>query len=939
MQIITNQETKKMNIGTTEMNHDMNTGTKHNNNISNHSNINNNNQNYSQMDSSDGLSVSYDGTRSRNVSALPTVDEIKRAKNKIFIGGLPWNTREQHLYHYFKQYGEILHVDCKIDRETERCRGFGFVTFENPGSVLDVLRQKTLHRINDKTIDPKLAESPKVSAKIFIGGLRAETDENILRNYFKRFGRIRSIERPFDKNLNRSKGFAFVTYEEDIPEISSIFQEKYHEIDGKRCEVKEARNGVSTGYRDGPSSHGNSNYQMPHFSGIHHNDLATIPEPTPGHIGGIPGMNVLNSGQALPVAQPVNQILPQNLNMSLNPPNTMLNHGLPMTIADALNVQHLTLQENTIPINANCNNNFLANQSLADNSAEVVSTQPSSLGQGTATHETEQVVEKLVDDNENNTEKQVPDERIPEVSESNFEKNTSNNLQNSSSYQNSSENRSNGNSIASTSEPGTTNGMTSSGIHTSSTSHQTSITEAAEMKATNNLNLANNNSQNPINPVPAATTSVPLLSTQLPQTDFSKFNDLVLAYYRQLGGPIPVNQELYTQVYRYLCTINKTQIDQQQQLQQQQLQQQQLQQQQAIETSSDQKNENKPINVQNTVNNFTINNNINQGINNQVQNLGNLLPNGQISSNFNSVQNTNIQQQQKSQEPNQQSNQVIESQLSLQQQQQHQQLQHQNILLANYINESTNTLGLQVNQINPTPQMNLQSPNLNSNAFSLHPEIIQNNQILQNQLQQAQALGINCPPLSTAAVNNTPTDNSVNILENQTLPFETVTQLTQQQLLMNQNLGQSNINSQITMQPILPTATTINHPQIGLQNLNFSHLTNNHNHLQSLNNQQQQNLQMLSQFENLQIRRNAGYQVVGHNSRGNNRRSTSGYHNNNNNGDSMRRGGNKRQSGYGLRFRGFKFLVTITLIEDLFFFVPILKNPLHNKDILTKTPL
>ena len=47
---------------------------------------------------------------------------------KIFVGGLPWETRKDSLQSYFDQFGEIIEAVVIIDRSTGRSKGYGFVS-------------------------------------------------------------------------------------------------------------------------------------------------------------------------------------------------------------------------------------------------------------------------------------------------------------------------------------------------------------------------------------------------------------------------------------------------------------------------------------------------------------------------------------------------------------------------------------------------------------------------------------------------------------------------------------------------------------------------------------------------------------------------------------------------------------------------------------------
>ncbi|MCA9719364.1 MAG: RNA-binding protein, partial [Myxococcales bacterium] len=48
--------------------------------------------------------------------------------NKLFIGGLSWNTNNEGLSDAFSQFGKVVEANVILDRDTGRSRGFGFVT-------------------------------------------------------------------------------------------------------------------------------------------------------------------------------------------------------------------------------------------------------------------------------------------------------------------------------------------------------------------------------------------------------------------------------------------------------------------------------------------------------------------------------------------------------------------------------------------------------------------------------------------------------------------------------------------------------------------------------------------------------------------------------------------------------------------------------------------
>eukprot|EP01084_Bolivina_argentea_P126793 224414_1 len=67
-----------------------------------------------------------DGTPSTSSTSGP---------RKCFVGGLAWSTSSDSLYDHFIQYGAIEEAVVISDRFTNRSRGYGFITFEEPAAA------------------------------------------------------------------------------------------------------------------------------------------------------------------------------------------------------------------------------------------------------------------------------------------------------------------------------------------------------------------------------------------------------------------------------------------------------------------------------------------------------------------------------------------------------------------------------------------------------------------------------------------------------------------------------------------------------------------------------------------------------------------------------------------------------------------------------------
>ncbi|KAL4646195.1 heterogeneous nuclear ribonucleoprotein A1-like [Arapaima gigas] len=166
---------------------------------------------------------------------------------KLFIGGLSFETTDDSLRAHFEQWGTL--TDCVVMRDpnTKRSRGFGFVTYSSVKEV-DAAMEARPHKVDGRVVEPKRAVSREDSSKpgahmtvkkIFVGGIKEDTEEHHLRDYFQQFGKIEVIEIMTDRASGKKRGFAFVTFD-DHDSVDRIVIQKYHTVNGHNCEVRKA---------------------------------------------------------------------------------------------------------------------------------------------------------------------------------------------------------------------------------------------------------------------------------------------------------------------------------------------------------------------------------------------------------------------------------------------------------------------------------------------------------------------------------------------------------------------------------------------------------------------------------------------------------------------------------------------------------------------------
>lgn len=77
--------------------------------------------------------------------------------------------------------------------------------------------------------------------KLFVGSLSWNTTENELESAFSRFGQITEAKVITDRNTGRSRGFGFVTFEEEGAADTAMSQMNGATLDGRAITVNEAQ--------------------------------------------------------------------------------------------------------------------------------------------------------------------------------------------------------------------------------------------------------------------------------------------------------------------------------------------------------------------------------------------------------------------------------------------------------------------------------------------------------------------------------------------------------------------------------------------------------------------------------------------------------------------------------------------------------------------------
>ena len=196
---------------------------------------------------------------------MPGSDREYEKDRKLFVGGLDYETTDNELRDYFEQFGELTDYVVMKFPDTKRSRGFGFVTFKDPGNLEDCVVSGP-HQLGSTTVELKRAtpreddrkggrsggrgrghdddgddmdpESVQMR-KLFIGGLNYSTTEDEMREHFSQFGELVDCVIMKFNDSGRSRGFGFVTFAM-AAQLDECQASRPHKVGDKTLETKRA---------------------------------------------------------------------------------------------------------------------------------------------------------------------------------------------------------------------------------------------------------------------------------------------------------------------------------------------------------------------------------------------------------------------------------------------------------------------------------------------------------------------------------------------------------------------------------------------------------------------------------------------------------------------------------------------------------------------------
>lgn len=79
--------------------------------------------------------------------------------SKVYVGNLSWNTTEEELANQFATFGTVQEAKVIYDRETNRSKGFAFVTFATADEANKAVSEMDQQELGGRTLKVSIAEN------------------------------------------------------------------------------------------------------------------------------------------------------------------------------------------------------------------------------------------------------------------------------------------------------------------------------------------------------------------------------------------------------------------------------------------------------------------------------------------------------------------------------------------------------------------------------------------------------------------------------------------------------------------------------------------------------------------------------------------------------------------------------------------------------------
>ncbi|XP_033221937.1 protein alan shepard isoform X7 [Belonocnema kinseyi] len=177
--------------------------------------------------SSSSATGSQSGTMSTNLSnnAMQGQQVEQLSKTNLYIRGLNQNTTDKDLVNMCSQYGTITSTKAILDKNTNKCKGYGFVDFETPSAAEGAVKALVSKGIQAQMA--KIEQQEQDPTNLYIANLPLNFKENDVEGLLAQYGQVIST-RILRDTSGQSKGVGFARMEskEKCEQIIQMFNGK-----------------------------------------------------------------------------------------------------------------------------------------------------------------------------------------------------------------------------------------------------------------------------------------------------------------------------------------------------------------------------------------------------------------------------------------------------------------------------------------------------------------------------------------------------------------------------------------------------------------------------------------------------------------------------------------------------------------------------------------
>jgi len=160
-----------------------------------------------QMEGAEGDGV--DGTQ----QSSPQDAGQKTQKAEVFVGGLPWEMKEDELRKLMEEnIGPVFDMRLMMNKQTGQNKGYAFVTFHSKAEAKKAVEKYHDSIVKNKKLRVTLSD---VKNRLFVGNIPKDISRDDLKQAIESKGPgITTIDLPEEPdNPSKNRGFAFIEYE------------------------------------------------------------------------------------------------------------------------------------------------------------------------------------------------------------------------------------------------------------------------------------------------------------------------------------------------------------------------------------------------------------------------------------------------------------------------------------------------------------------------------------------------------------------------------------------------------------------------------------------------------------------------------------------------------------------------------------------------------